>query len=322
MKKPLIYITRKIPNEVIESYFDSFDIRMWERADIPVPRDLLLKEMEHADALLCLLTESIDKELLEKATKLKIVANMAVGYDNVNIIAARNKGIIVTNTPDVLTDTTADLTFTLLMATARRIVEGNNFIKQDKWEHWSPLLLAGSDIHHKTIGIVGMGRIGQAVAKRAKGFEMEILYHNRSRNFEAEQEFQATFCKIDELLDKSDFVVSLVPLTKETRYMFNKTSFQKMKSSAIFINVSRGQVVDEAALYNALTSKEIAAAGLDVFGEEPIRSDHPLLNLENVLCLPHIGSASVETRMEMIALCLENISRVFNGKEPKTPVRG
>ncbi|WP_188454013.1 2-hydroxyacid dehydrogenase [Virgibacillus oceani] len=320
MNKPLVYITRKIPNEIVEPFRELFEFRMWEEAEEPVPRDRLIKEMEQADALLCLLTETIDRELLESAVNLKIVANMAVGYDNIDVNTARDKGITVTNTPDVLTNTTADLTFALLMAAARKIVEGVNFIKKDKWEHWSPFLLAGSDIHHKTIGIVGMGRIGKAVAKRAKGFDMEVLYHNRSRNLEAEQELQAIYTDFDKLLERSDFIVSLVPLTNETKHMFDRTSFQKMKSRAIFINVSRGQVVDETALYHALESNEIAAAGLDVFEKEPIRADHPLLELDNVVCLPHIGSASIETRVRMLELCLENILLLFNGEEPKTPV--
>lgn len=320
MTKPRVYVTRKIPDELLKPFQQKFDIHMWRETDIPIPRDLLLEEARQADGLLTLLTEKIDKELLEKAQNLKIVANMAVGFDNVDVVAAREKGVIITNTPDVLTETTADLTFALMLAAARRIVEATNYIRSDKWKLWSPYLLAGTDIHHKTIGIVGMGRIGEAVARRAKGFGMEILYHNRSRKIDAEMELDAKYTDFDQLLKAADFVVSLVPLTKETGLIFNAAAFHKMKDTAIFINVSRGKTVDEKALYEALKRKEIAAAGLDVFAEEPIRADHPFLELENAVCLPHIGSASAETRTAMLALCLKNIDLVFNGSAPKTPV--
>lgn len=318
--KPLIYITRSIPQQLLEKYKQIIDFRMWTEESIPVPRMILKNEIKKANGLLCLLTEQVDADLLEAATNLKIVANMAVGYDNIDIAAAKKKGIIVTNTPDVLTETTADLTFALLMTTARRIVEANNYIRMNKWEHWSPFLLAGSDIHHKTIGIVGMGRIGEAVARRAKGFKMSILYHNRNRNRNAEKELNATYVSLHTLVKESDFVVSLVPLTSETKQLFNKETFQTMKETAIFINASRGGVVDEKALYDALLQNEIKAAGLDVFSEEPIDSTHPLMQLENVVCLPHIGSASVETRTKMLELCLDNIVAVFSGKKPLTPV--
>ncbi|WP_088053103.1 2-hydroxyacid dehydrogenase [Virgibacillus dakarensis] len=320
MTKSSIYITRKLPEEVIEPYRKLFHIRMWEREDVPVPRDLLIKEVKDADGLFCLLTEKIDQEVLEHASHLKIVANMAVGYDNIDVKAAAKLGITVTNTPDVLTETTADLAFALLMTTARRMMEASDYIKADHWQYWSPLLLAGSDIHHKTIGIVGMGRIGTAIARRASGFGMDILYHNRSRHPRAEEQLHAVYADFDTILGKSDFVVSVIPLTKETERMFDQQAFEKMKQSGIFINVSRGGVVDECALYKALVKKEIRAAGLDVFEKEPIRKDHPLLQLENVVCLPHIGSASVETRMEMARLCLENIRNVLHGEEPMTPV--
>lgn len=320
MIKPYIYITRKIPDEIIKPYVEQFDFKMWEKADEPVPRDILLKEAERADGLLCMLSENIDKELLNVANQLKIVANLAVGYDNIEVEEAKERGITVTNTPDVLTETTADLTFALLMATARRIVEADTYIQKDLWKNWAPYLLAGSDIHHKTIGIVGMGRIGEAVARRAKGFGMSILYHNRSRNDEAEKEFQATYADLNELLTASDFVISLVPLTKDTSQMFDRTAFDKMKSSAIFINASRGATVDEDALYEALQTKQIKAAGLDVFTEEPIRANHPLVQLDNTVCLPHIGSATEQTRTEMLNLCLDNIAAVFRGEAPKTPL--
>ena len=320
MSKPCIYITRKIPGELLEPYKDTFEFHMWEKETEPVPHDVLLKEIAQADGLLCMLSDQIDEALLTEAPRLKIIANLAVGYDNIDLDAAKSRDIIVTNTPDVLTETTADLGFALLMATARRIVEASNYVQADHWENWAPYLLAGSDIHHKTIGIVGMGRIGEAIARRAKGFGMSVLYHNRSRKYEAEDELQATYVTMDHLLKEADFVISVVPLTSETNKMFDVGAFQKMKSTAIFINISRGATVDESALFEALQTKQIKAAGLDVFEKEPIRNDHPLMKLDNVICLPHIGSSSEETRTIMIKLCLENISAVMDGKQPKTQV--
>lgn len=293
---------------------------MWEQEDIPVPREVLKQEISHADGLLCLLTDQIDDDLLAGAPQLKIIANMAVGYDNIDIEAAKRRQIIVTNTPDVLTETTADLTFALLMATARRLIEAYDYIKEDHWQHWSPFLLAGTDIHHKTLGIVGMGRIGEAVAQRAMGFNMKILYHNRSRKLEVEQKLGATYVTFEQLLKEADFVVCLVPLTEETKYLFDAKAFRLMKSSAIFVNASRGQTVNEADLIEALRTKQIAGAGLDVFAEEPIRSDHPLMHIKEVVCLPHIGSASMETRQRMIELCIDNLVGYFQGTGVKTPV--
>lgn len=320
MDKPMIYITRNIPRSIIEPYEDRFHFRMWTKADTPVPIDVLLTESKQADGIICMLTENLDGHFIQRNSHLKIIANNAVGYDNIDIDAAEKQQIIVTNTPDVLTHTTADLTFALLMVTARRIIEAHQVIQNDEWKYWSPYFLAGTDIHHRTVGIVGMGRIGEAVAQRAKGFDMKILYHNRSRDYEKEQSLQAEYVHFDELLRRSDFVVSLVPLTAETNRLFDHHAFRQMKSSAIFINASRGQVVDEDALFRALKEKEIRAAGLDVFAEEPIRSDHPLMTLDNVVCLPHIGSASIETRTNMLKLCLENIDGYFYGAGPKTAV--
>lgn len=318
--KPYIFITRKLPIEVIKEFQTEFEVEMWDYEDVPVPRELLLQEAKKADGLVTMLSDSIDEEVLNAGEKLKVVANLAVGFDNIDLETANKKGIAICNTPDVLTDTTADLTFALLMATARRIVEASELVKMGEWKSWSPLLLAGHDIHHKTLGIIGMGKIGTAVAKRATGFNMNILYHNRTRKFEVEKEIGALFCSFAELVEKSDFIVCLTPLTNETRNLFTREVFKKMKPSAIFINVGRGPVVDERALYEALVEKEIAAAGLDVFEKEPINQEHPLLKLSNVVAIPHIGSSSYETRTTMMTLCLENISSVLKGAIPKTLV--
>lgn len=318
--KPTVFITRKLPDKSIAVLKDQFEVRMWEEEEIPVPKEVLFAEVENAEALFTVVSDPVNEELLSAGQNLKVVANMAVGYDNIDVEAATKKGILVCNTPDVLTETTADLTFGLLLATARRVVESAEFIKQGKWQSWSPFLLAGHDVHHKTIGIYGMGKIGEAVAQRAKGFGMEILYHNRTRKPEAEKVLGAKYCSFEELLELSDFVVAMAPLTNETKHMFNAEVFSKMKSSAIFINSSRGAVVDEEALYQALIHNVIAGAGLDVFEKEPIAQDHPLLSLINVTALPHIGSATIETRMSMIQICVDNIQRILTGKTPRTLV--
>lgn len=318
--KPYVYITRKLPEETIVELTEQFEVKMWEHEDIPAPREVLLAEAKKASGMITMLSDKIDEELLSAGENLKVVANLAVGFDNINLKSATERGIVVSNTPDVLTETTADLTFALLMAAARRIVEAADYIKAGKWEGWSPYLLAGHDVYGKTIGIVGMGKIGKAVARRANGFGMDILYHNRSRKPEAEKELGAVYSSFEDLVSKADYVVSLAPLTDETRNLFTADVFAKMKKSAIFINVGRGPVVDEQALYEALKSGEIAAAGLDVFEKEPISTEHPLLELSNVTAIPHIGSASTETRTKMIKLCCTNVKAVLTGDSPKTIV--
>jgi glyoxylate reductase len=319
--KPSIFITRKLPDTVIEPLNNEFEVEMWDEEDVPVPRDILLEKANEASALITMLSDKVDTELLEHAPSLKVVANLAVGYDNIDLKAAKQKEVVICNTPDVLTDTTADLTFALLMTAARRIVEADRYIKEGQWKSWSPLLLAGADIHHKTIGIVGMGSIGEAVARRAKGFDMNILYHNRSRKPEAEEKLSAVYVSLDELLAQSDFVVVLAPLTEETEGLFQKEQFQAMKKSAFFINAARGAIVNEEALTEALKTGEIAGAGLDVFVKEPIDSNHPLLSLDNVVALPHIASSSTETRLGMMNLCVQNIMAVLKGDKPKTQVK-
>ncbi|MCP8617756.1 2-hydroxyacid dehydrogenase [Salirhabdus salicampi] len=320
MSKPYVYITRKIPEEVLEPYKNDWDFHVWPYEETPVDSGTLQREIEKADGLFTTLPDRIDRETIDKAKNLKVIANLAVGFDNIDVEYAKEKGIVVANTPDVLTETTADLTFGLLMASARRLVEANRYVVEGKWKEWSPLLLAGTDVYGKTIGIVGMGRIGEAVARRAKGFNMDVLYYNRSRKPGAEAELEAQYTSFDDLLKQSDYVVCLTPLTPETKDLFNREAFQKMKNSAIFVNASRGATVDEDALYDALKNGDITAAGLDVFREEPVDPSHPLLTLSNVTALPHIGSASYETRYTMMKLTLENIQLVLQGKAAKTPV--
>lgn len=320
MQKPYVYVTRKLPEETLYALKEIAEVGMWPYEEKAVPREVLLKEAQKAEGLLTMLSDKIDGELLDNAPSLKVVANLAVGYDNIDINKAKENNVTVCNTPDVLTDSTADLAFSLILATARRIVESANYVKEGKWNSWGPLLLAGADVHHKTIGIVGMGRIGEAVARRAKGFDMNILYHNRNRKPDTERNLNAEYKDFYDLLKESDFVVCLAPLTAETKGMFNREAFQTMKKSAIFINAGRGASVDEEALVDALQNGIIAGAGLDVFEKEPIPADHPLLTMNQVVALPHIGSASVETRKKMAELAGRNIASILDGKTAETPV--
>lgn len=294
---------------------------MWEEEEIPVPREVLEKEIEPVDGLFCLLTEKIDQPLLENAKNLKVVANMAVGYNNIDVDEARARGVVVTNTPGVLTETTADLTFALLMATARRIPEASEYLRHGKWETWSPMQLTGQDVHGATLGIIGLGRIGEAVARRAKGFNMNVLYHNRSRHHEAEEALDLQYVEFDELLKESDFVCVLTPLTKETENMIGREQLAKMKKTAILINTARGGIVNEDALYDALKNNEIWAAGLDVFVKEPVSVKHRLLTLPNLVTIPHIGSASIQTRMKMAEVAAMNLMCVLDGEEAPNKIR-
>jgi glyoxylate reductase len=309
-----ILITCKLPDEMINPLKEKFEVVMAEEENIPMSRKRLLAEIENTDGLFTNVADSIDQGLLERAKRLKVISTMAVGYDNIDIEEAKRREILVGHTPGVLTEATADLTFALLMATGRRIGEGINVIRQDEWKSWGPFFLTGQEIYGKTIGIIGMGRIGLGVARRAKGFSMDILYHNRSRNKEAEMDLGATYKDIDELLQQADYVVLLAPSTKETYHMMSTEQFKMMKKSAVFINTSRGSNVDEEALYEALRSNEIWAAGLDVFQTEPIDSSYKLLQLKNVTALPHIGSAAIETRMTMAQLAVENLLNGLEGR--------
>lgn len=319
MRKPYVFITRQMPPEIVSRIQEIADVEMWG-GDSPVPREILLDKAKKADGLYVMLTDRIDEELLSQAERLQVVSTMAVGYDNIDIRAAKRSGVIVTNTPDVLTDATADLAFALMMATGRRLMEANRFLHNGEWTTWSPYLLAGQSFYKATLGIIGMGRIGEAVAKRAKGFDMKILYHNRNRKQEAEEKYGALYMELDDLLKESDYVLLLTPLTPDTRGLMGERQFSLMKPTSVFINVSRGGTVDESALYDALVAKKIWAAGLDVFQQEPVPVDHPLLSLPNVVALPHIGSATYETRDAMANLAADNLVAVLTGREPLTPV--
>ncbi|MFK3987504.1 2-hydroxyacid dehydrogenase [Exiguobacterium mexicanum] len=315
--KKRIYITRRLPEEAVAPLRDKYEVRMWEEEAKSVPRDVLLKEAASAHALWTMLSDIIDREVIEQASQLEVISNLAVGYNNIDIGAAKERGIVVTNTPDVLTETTADLAFGLMMMTARRLGEAERDLRDGEWKSWTPMGYVGMDLYRAKLGIIGMGRIGEAVARRARGFDMDVLYHNRTRRHESESMYGFVYAELDELLEQSDFVVVLAPLTEETRGMLGADQFAKMKETAVFINVARGEIIDETALYEALKERRIWAAGLDVFAKEPVAMDHPLLTLPNVTTLPHIGSASIKTRLAMMALNREAIVNVLEGEEPK-----
>lgn len=308
--KPIIFITQKLPDEAVSELQESFEVRMWEDEEAPAPREELLRQAKEAHALWAMLSDKIDREVFENAPNLKIVTNLAVGFNNIDLHAAHDHKVMVTNTPEVLTESTADLTFALLLATARRIVEAEKTVRSGDWKSWTPMGMAGQNVGGATLGIIGMGRIGEAVARRAQGFGMEVLYHNRTRrSFE-----DVKYAELDELLGKSDFVVLLTPLTEETKGMIGARELGLMKETACLINVARGGIVDESALYDALESNGIWGAGLDVFEQEPVPLDHPLLTLPNVTVLPHIGSATVQTRLAMMAMNAKAIKACLEGE--------
>ncbi|MDN5302113.1 MAG: glyoxylate reductase [Thermoanaerobacteraceae bacterium] len=313
--KPKVYVTRIIPEKGLEILREAADVKVWQD-ELPPPREVLLKEVEDVDGLVSLLTDKIDAELFDRAKKLKIVSNYAVGFDNIDLDEATKRGIMATNTPGVLTETTADLAFALLMATARRIVEADKFARAGKWKTWGPMLMLGQDVYGAKLGLIGLGRIGYAVAKRAKGFDMDVMYYDMFRNEKAEQELGLKFVELEHLLKESDFVSIHVPLTPETKHLINEKTLGLMKKTAILVNTARGPVVDEKALYEALVSNKIAGAGLDVMDPEPPSMDNPLLKLDNVIILPHIASASVATRTKMAVMAAENCVAGLKGEVP------
>ena len=314
-----VLVTREIPAAGLRP-LEEFDVTVLSEA--PPERADLLEAASGAEGVLSTVTEKIDGTFMDAAGEgLKVVANMAVGYDNVDVEAAKTRGVIVTNTPGVLDETTADVAFMLLLAAARRLGESERVLRAGRWEWWGPKLFMGPDVWGKKLGIVGLGRIGKAVARRARGFDMKILYHNRSRREEAEEELGASYLELDELLETADFITLHTPLTDETRHLIDAPALERMKPEAVLVNTSRGPVVDEAALAEALAERRIFSAGLDVYEEEP--KVHPkLLELENVVLAPHIGSGSIETRGKMAVLAAENLAAVLRGEQPKTLVSG
>ena len=319
--RPRVFVARRIPDDGLGQIVDACDALIWPD-ELPPSRAELLRAVPGCDGVLTLLTDRVDDEFLDAAgPQLKVVSNYAVGFDNVDVAACTARGIPVGNTPGVLTETTADLAWTLLMAAARRIAEGDRYVRGGRWKTWGPLLLLGPDVHGATLGIVGFGRIGQAVARRAAGFGMTILYHDVHRAQAAvETTHGARFVSLDELLERSDFVSLHVNLTPETQGMISTDAFRRMKPTAVLVNTSRGPVVDPQALHVALRDGEIFAAALDVTNPEPIPADDPLLTLDNCLVVPHIASASRATRGRMAEMAAANLLAGLAGELLPTPV--
>ena len=302
--------------EVLEKLDNQFEVEFFNSID-PKTDPSFLKALEQVEGIVGLALP-VDKELLDHAPHLKIVSNNSTGYNNLSIEEMTKRGIMGTNTPGVLVDTTADAIFGILMAAARRIPELDHFVKEGNWKQHLTTEQYAIDVHHKTLGIIGMGKIGSAIAKRGYlGFDMKILYHNRTRNLEAEQKYNAAYHDLDTLLKESDFVCLMTPLTPETENLMGEREFKLMKKSAIFVNGSRGKTVDEKALIEALRTNEIHGAALDVFQIEPIKVDHPLLQFPNVVTTPHIGSSTHETELKMAKLAVENLLAGLTGKHPK-----
>lgn len=314
MTKPKVYIAKHFPKEVIQYIEKYCECEKWEEEG-EISRDALLNKLSDKNGVI-LTAIKIDKEFLDCAPNLKVVSNMSVGYDNFDLELMKSRNIIGTNTPGVLDNSVADLIFGLMLSSARRIVECDTYVKQGNWKVQDDENCYGMEVHNKTLGIIGMGRIGEAVAKRAKlGFDMDVLYHNRSRKIEVEHNLGVKYTDQETLLKKSDFIVLMTPLTKETYRLIGANEFSLMKKSAVFINASRGKTVDEKAMIKALKKGEISAAGLDVYEKEPVGIDNELLKLNNVITLPHIGSATWETRADMAKLSAENMVKALLGEE-------
>lgn len=317
MAKPKVYVTRIIAQKALDMIAQVAEVKVWPE-ELPPPRETLLEEAREVDGLLTMLTDKIDASVMQAAPKLKVISNMAAGYDKIDVAEATKRGIVVGNTPGVLTETVADFSFALLMAAARRVVEADTFTRKGQWKTWGPMVLLGQDIHHATLGIIGLGRIGAELAKRANGFNMKVLYHDELRR-SAEEEKQLGVEYMPELatlLSQSDFISLNVLLTPKTHHLLGAAQFTLMKPTAILINTSRGSVVDQKALYEALKSRQIFAAAIDVTEAEPIPLEDPLLTLDNIIITPHIASASVVTRTNSATLAAANLIAGLRGQVP------
>lgn len=319
MAKKKVFITYKIPEAGINLLRkNGFSVEVYSKENL-ITRQELIRNVKDADALISLLTDKIDREIIDKMERCRIIANYAVGFNNIDIDYARNKGIIVTNTPDVLTDSTADLTMTLVLACARRLNEGERIMRQKQFKGWRPELLLGYELKDKIFGIIGMGRIGLAVARRAFAFGCRIIYYSNNKNSEAEKLFNAKKVSLKTLMKSSDIISLHIPLNNKTKTLINSDYLNLMKKTAIFINTARGEVIDENHLISLLKKKKIFAAGFDVYKNEPDINPE-LVKLDNVVLLPHIGSATVEARSAMAELAAKNVIAVLTGKKPITPV--
>ena len=317
--KPRVLVSRILPDEALAALRPRAEVDA-SMEDRPLPRADLLARLRECQGLVCAISEVIDEELLTACPDLRVVANVAVGYNNVDVAAASRHGVVVTNTPDVLTETTADFAWALLMATARRVVEADRTVREGRWTRWEMMMLLGGDVHGKTLGVVGFGRIGRALARRARGFDMRVLYQDAvAADPAVERELGAVRVDLPTLLREADFVSLHTPLSPETRHLINADTLRAMKPTAYLVNAARGPVVDESALVHALEEGRLAGAGLDVFEDEP--RVHPrLLALPNVVLAPHIASASRDTRVAMGLLAVDNCLAVLEGRRPPTPV--
>ena len=316
---PKVFLTRELPSKAMELLKSNTNLEM-NMEDRVLSKKEIITGVKGKDALLCLLTDTIDAEIMDANPNLKIISNFAVGYNNIDVQAATNRKIIVTNTPGVLTETSADMAFALMLSVGRRVAEADRYVRTGMWKGWGPIQFLGSDIHSTTLGIIGMGRIGKAVARRAKGFNMKVIYWNRTKlSNEEEISLDVQYRSFEEVLEMADFISLHVAYHPETYHLLNQSTFQKMKNTAFIINTSRGPVIDEKALVLALQSRKIAGAGLDVFENEPsIESE--LLKMENVVLVPHLASATIATRTKMGIMAVENLLAVFQGNEPKHQV--
>lgn len=314
-----VFITRSLPGNVEKTLRENGHSVVTFKKDRPITKKEFINYARNADAVISLLTDKIDSEIIDNLKKCKIIANYAAGYNNIDINYAKQKNIIVTNTPDILTNATADIALTLALTCSRRVIDGHDFVKKKKFKGWAPKLLLGLDICGKTIGIIGAGRIGQAVAKRFKAFDTKIIYYNRSRKSDFEKKIGAKKVTLKKLMSDSDIITIQIPSTNETYHLLDKEHLSFLKPNAILINIARGEVVDEKYLIQLLKKNKIHSAGFDVYENEP-NIDPELLKLPNVVVLPHLGSATIETRTKMALLCAENVLRVLKGKSAKTPV--
>lgn len=317
--RPKVFITRQLPQPALDLILPECEIEMWTD-ELPPPRSVLLDKVRDVDGLLSLLTDKIDAPLMDNAPRLKVISNCAVGYDNIDVPAATQRGIAVGNTPGVLTETTADFAFALLLTAARRVVEAERYTRAGKWKTWGLTVLLGQDVFGATLGLVGLGRIGTAVAKRARGFEMRVLYYDLQRRPDLEAQLGIAYADLDTVVRQADFLSIHTPLTETTRHLINADALGKMKKTAILINTARGAVVDQAALYTALREGWIAGAALDVTDPEPIALDDPLLTLDNCIITPHIASASVATRTKVAVMAAHNLLAGVRGEPLPNPV--
>lgn len=314
-----VFVTRRIPENGMKKLEERYNVSVNNEGRV-LTKDEMIQEVKGKDAVLCLLTDNIDKDIIDAGDELKVISNYAVGYDNIDVDAATEMGIAVTNTPGVLTDATADLAWALIMAVSRNVARGDRFVREDKFEGWDPMLMLGHEVYGKTLGIIGMGNIGSAVARRAQGFDMDIIYYNRSRKEEIERELGAEKVDLDTLLRRADIVSLHVPLTEETQGLVGWREFENMKETAYLINTARGEVVNEEALIDALRSEKIAGAGVDVYSDEPYGANPDYYPLENIVMTPHLGSASHRAREGMAEMAADNLIAVLEGETPENIV--